>query len=147
MANMIERSVAGDTERVNERARGLNPFYKKHMSEYYAPKNFNIWHYFGSLALLVLVNQIVTGICLTLTFKPTAAEHFTSSEYITRAVYSGWLIRSMHSSGASAIFIVVYLLKLSGLIYCTYQKPRELVWIIGMLFILVLMAVAFMGYV
>ena len=147
MANMIERSVAGVTEWVNERAPGLNPFYKKHMSEYYAPKNFNIWYYFGSLALLVLVNQIVTGIWLTMNYKPSAAEAFASVEYIMRDVDYGWLIRYMHSTGASAFFIVVYLHMFRGLIYGSYQKPRELVWIIGMLIFLVLMAEAFMGYV
>src|SRR5690606_7239342 len=109
MANMIERSVAGVTEWVNERAPGLNPLYKKHMSEYYAPTTFNIWYYFGSLATLVLVHQSATGIWLTMNYQPSAAEAFASVEYIMRAVDSGWLIRYMHSTGASAFFIVVYL--------------------------------------
>ncbi len=147
MANMIERSVAGVTDWVNERTPGLVPFYKKHMSQYYAPKNFNVWYYFGSLAMLVLVNQIVTGIWLTMNYKPSAAEAFASVEYIMRDVDYGWLIRYMHSTGASAFFIVVYLHMFRGLIYGSYQKPRELVWIIGMLLFLTLMAEAFLGYV
>jgi ubiquinol-cytochrome c reductase cytochrome b subunit len=147
MANVIARSIEGVTDWVNERTPGLLPFYKKHMSEYYAPKNFNLWYYFGSLALLVLVNQIVTGIWLTMNYKPSAAEAFASVEYIMRDVDYGWLIRYMHSTGASAFFIVVYLHMFRGLIYGSYQKPRELVWVIGMLLFLVLMAEAFMGYV
>jgi ubiquinol-cytochrome c reductase cytochrome b subunit len=117
------------------------------MSEYYAPKNFNVWYYFGSLAMLVLVNQIVTGIWLTMHYKPSAAEAFASVEYIMRDVPWGWLIRYMHSTGASLFFVVVYLHMFRGLIYGSYQKPRELVWVIGMLIFLVLMAEAFMGYV
>src|SRR4249919_222266 len=132
---------------VIERAPALVPAYKKHMSEYYAPKNFNLWYYFGSLALLVLVNQIVTGIFLTMNYKPSAAEAFASVEYIMRDVSGGWLIRYMHSTGASLFFIVVYLHMFRGLIYGSYQKPRELVWILGMLIFLTLMAEAFMGYV
>jgi ubiquinol-cytochrome c reductase cytochrome b subunit len=147
MANLIERGVAGLTDWVNERTPGLLPFYRKHLSEYYAPKNFNFWYYFGSLALLVLVNQIVTGIWLTMNYKPSAAEAFASVEYIMRDVDFGWLIRYLHSTGASAFFIVVYLHMFRGLIYGSYQKPRELVWIIGMLIFLTLMAEAFMGYV
>jgi ubiquinol-cytochrome c reductase cytochrome b subunit len=147
MASVIDRSIEGVSDWVNQRAPGLLPFYKKHMSEYYAPKNFNVWYYFGSLALLVLVNQIVTGIWLTMNYKPSAAEAFASVEYIMRDVDYGWLIRYMHSTGASAFFIVVYLHMFRGLIYGSYQKPRELVWVIGMLLFLVLMAEAFMGYV
>jgi len=131
----------------NDRTPGLMPVYRKHLSEYYAPRNFNIWYYFGSLALLVLVNQIVTGIFLTMHFKPSAAEAFSSVEYIMRDVEWGWLIRYMHSTGASLFFIVVYLHMFRGLMYGSYQKPRELVWILGMLIYLVLMAEAFMGYV
>ena len=129
------------------RAPSFGDAYKKHMSEYYAPKNFNVWYYFGSLAMLVLVNQIVTGIFLTMHYKPSAAEAFASVEYIMRDVDWGWLIRYMHSTGASLFFVVVYLHMFRGLIYGSYQKPREMVWILGMLIFLTLMAEAFMGYV
>jgi len=117
-----------------------------HVGEYYAPKNFNFWYFFGSLALLVLVNQFVTGIWLTMSYKPSAAEAFNSVEYIMRDVEWGWLIRYMHSTGASAFFIVVYLHMMRGLLYGSYKEPRELVWLIGMMIFLVLMAEAFMGY-
>ena len=139
--------IQGISDWVTERAPGLKPAYEKHMSAYYAPKNFNVWYYFGSLAMVVLVNQIVTGIWLTMSYKPSAAEAFASVEHIMRDVEWGWLIRYMHSTGASAFFIVVYLHMFRGLIYGSYQKPRELVWLIGMLIYLVLMAEAFMGYV
>src|SRR5574337_45536 len=99
--------------------------YKKHMSEYYAPKNFNAWYFFGSLALLVLVIQIVTGIFLTMNYKPDAGLAFASVEYIMRDVPWGWLIRYMHSTGASAFFVVVYLHMFRGLLYGSYRKPRE----------------------
>jgi len=132
---------------VNDRAPGLMPVYRKHMTEYYAPKNFNFWYYFGSLALLVLVNQILTGIFLTMFYKPGAETAFASVEYIMRDVDWGWLIRYMHSTGASMFFIVVYLHMFRGLMYGSYKKPRELVWLLGMLIFLVLMAEAFMGYV
>jgi ubiquinol-cytochrome c reductase cytochrome b subunit len=122
-------------------------FWNKHVGEYYAPKNFNIWYYFGSLALLMLVNQIVTGIWLTMHYKPSEAEAFASVEYIMRDVEWGWLIRYMHSTGASFFFIVVYLHMFRGLIYGSYQKPRELIWVLGMLIFLTLMAEAFLGYV
>jgi len=120
--------------------------YKKHMSEYYAPKNFNTWYFFGSLALLVLVIQIVTGIFLVMHYKPDANLAFASVEYIMRDVPWGWLIRYMHSTGASAFFIVVYLHMFRGMLYGSYRKPRELVWIFGCLIFLALMAEAFMGY-
>ncbi|MFW9616445.1 cytochrome b [Aquabacterium sp.] len=120
--------------------------YKEHMSEYYAPKNFNFWYFFGSLAMLVLVIQIVTGIFLVMNYKPDAAVAFASVEYIMRDVPWGWLIRYMHSTGASAFFIVVYLHMYRGLIYGSYRTPRELVWIFGCLIFLCLMAEAFMGY-
>ncbi|MCB1634382.1 MAG: cytochrome bc complex cytochrome b subunit [Xanthomonadales bacterium] len=122
-------------------------FWNKHVGQYYAPKNFNLWYYFGSLALLMLVNQIVTGIWLTMHYKPSEAEAFASVEYIMREVEWGWLIRYMHSTGASFFFIVVYLHMFRGLIYGSYQKPRELIWVLGMLIFLALMAEAFMGYV
>ncbi len=120
--------------------------YKEHMSEYYAPKNFNFWYVFGSLALLVLVIQIVTGIFLTMHYKPDAALAFGSVEYIMRDVPWGWLIRYMHSTGASAFFVVVYLHMFRGLLYGSYRKPRELIWIFGCAIFLALMAEAFMGY-
>ena len=119
---------------------------KEHATEYYAPKNFNFWYYFGSLALVVLVLQIVTGIFLTMNYKPSAADAFASVEYIMRDVEWGWLIRYMHSTGASAFFIVVYLHMFRGLMYGSYKNPRELVWIFGMLIYLCLMAEAFFGY-
>ena len=147
MANFITRTADNVADWVNARAPGMMPMYRKHMTEYYAPKNFNFWYYFGSLALLVLVNQIVTGIFLTMHFKPTAAEAFSSVEYIMRDVEWGWLIRYMHSTGASLFFIVVYLHMFRGMLYGSYQKPRELVWLLGMTIYLVLMAEAFMGYV
>ncbi len=120
--------------------------WKEHLSEYYAPKNFNFWYFFGSLALLVLVLQIVTGIFLTMHYKPDAELAFASVEYIMRDVDWGWLIRYLHSTGASAFFVVVYLHMFRGVIYGSYKQPRELVWIFGMLIYLVLMAEAFMGY-
>ena len=120
--------------------------YRVHMSEYYAPKNFNFWYIFGSLALLVLVIQIVTGIFLVMHYKPDAAKAFESVEYIMRDVPWGWLIRYMHSTGASAFFVVVYLHMFRGLMYGSYRKPRELVWIFGCAIFLALMAEAFMGY-
>ena len=120
--------------------------YKKHLSEYYAPKNFNTWYFFGSLALLVLVIQIVTGIFLVMHYKPDANLAFGSVEYIMRDVPWGWLVRYMHSTGASAFFIVVYLHMFRGMIYGSHRKPRELVWIFGVLIFLVLMGEAFFGY-
>ena len=120
--------------------------YKEHLSEYYAPKNFNFWYFFGSLALLVLVIQIVTGIFLVMHYKPDAAKAFESVEYIMRDVPWGWLVRYMHSTGASAFFVVVYLHMFRGLIYGSYRQPRELVWIFGCAIFLCLMAEAFMGY-
>ena len=120
--------------------------YRVHMSEYYAPKNFNFWYIFGSLALLVLVIQIVTGIFLVMHYKPDAEKAFASVEYIMRDVPWGWLIRTMHSTGASAFFVVVYLHMFRGLLYGSYRKPRELVWIFGCAIFLCLMAEAFMGY-
>jgi ubiquinol-cytochrome c reductase cytochrome b subunit len=120
--------------------------WREHLSEYYAPKNFNFWYFFGSLALLVLVIQIVTGIFLTMNYKPDADTAFGSVEFIMRDVNWGWLIRYLHSTGASAFFIVVYLHMFRGLMYGSFKKPRELVWIFGMLIYVVLMAEAFLGY-
>jgi len=118
-----------------------------HMGKYYAPKNFNFWYFFGVLSLIVLVNQLLTGVWLTMSYTPSSEEAFRSVEYIMRDVEYGWIIRYMHSTGASAFFIVVYLHMFRGLIYGSYRKPRELVWLFGMLIYLVLMAEAFMGYV
>jgi len=134
-------------EWVGERAPGLAPFYRKHMSEYYAPKNFNLWYYFGVLAIVVLVNQILTGIFLTMNYNPSAKGAFDSVQYIMRDVEWGWLIRYMHSTGASLFFVVVFLHMFRGIMYGSYKKPREMVWLLGMLIFLVLMAEAFMGYV
>jgi ubiquinol-cytochrome c reductase cytochrome b subunit len=124
----------------------LISLWKDHLAEYYAPKNFNFWYYFGSLAMLVLVIQIVTGIFLVMHYKPSAAEAFASVEYIMRDVPAGWFIRYMHSTGASAFFIVVYLHMFRGLMYGSYRAPRELIWIFGMVIYLCLMAEAFFGY-
>ena len=120
--------------------------WEDHLSKYYAPKNFNFWYYFGSLAMLILVLQIVTGIFLTMNYKPDAALAFASVEYIMRDVNWGWLIRYLHSTGASAFFVVVYLHMFRGVLYGSYKKPRELVWIFGMFIYMALMAEAFMGY-
>jgi ubiquinol-cytochrome c reductase cytochrome b subunit len=120
--------------------------YKEHLSEYYAPKNFNFLYFFGSLAMLVLVIQIVTGIFLVMHYKPDANLAFASVEYIMRDVPWGWLVRYMHSTGASAFFVVVYMHMFRGMLYGSYRKPRELVWIFGCAIFLCLMAEAFMGY-
>ena len=124
----------------------LSKLYNDHLGQYYAPKNFNFFYIFGSLALLVLVIQIVTGIFLVMHYKPDAALAFGSVEYIMRDVPWGWLIRYMHSTGASAFFVVVYMHMFRGLIYGSYRKPRELVWLFGCGIFLCLMAEAFMGY-
>ena len=121
--------------------------WNEHMAQYYAPKNFNVWYYMGSLALLMLANQLITGIWLAMFYKPGAATAFGSVAYIMRDVEWGWLIRYMHSTGASAFFILVYLHMFRGLLYGSHRKPRELVWIFGCLIFLALMAEAFMGYV
>ena len=131
----------------------LSSMLKEHVTEYYAPKNFNFWYFFGSLAMLVLVIQIVTGIFLTMNYKPDGTLNgagipvaFASVEYIMRDVAGGWIIRYMHSTGASMFFVVVYLHMFRGLIYGSYKQPRELVWVFGCLIFLCLMAEAFMGY-
>ncbi len=120
--------------------------YEYHMSKYYAPKNFNFWYFFGVLSMIVLVNQLVTGIWLTMMFNPSAEGAFASVEYIMRDVKGGWLIRYMHSTGASAFFVVVYLHMFRGMLYGSYKKPRELIWLIGMGIYLCLMAEGFFGY-
>jgi len=120
--------------------------YEKHLSKYYAPKNLNIWYYFGIFSFLVLANQLLTGIWLTMSYVPTGEEAFASVEYIMRDVEYGWMLRYMHSTGASAFFVVVYLHMFRGLLYGSYQKPRELIWILGMLIYIALMAEGFFGY-
>jgi ubiquinol-cytochrome c reductase cytochrome b subunit len=125
----------------------VDQFLRHELTEYYAPKNFNIWYFFGSLALLVLVIQLFSGIFLTMFYKVGEATSFDSVEFIMREVEYGWLIRYMHSTGASAFFIVVYLHMFRAILYGSYKAPRELLWIFGMLIYLALMAEAFMGYV
>lgn len=124
----------------------LIKLWNEHLGQYYAPKNFNFWYYFGSLALFVLANQILTGIWLTMNYTPTAEGAFDSIEYIMREVPWGWLLRYLHSTGASFFFIVVYLHIFRSMLYGSYKKPRELVWIVGMFIFLCLMAEAFLGY-
>ncbi|HEY4972954.1 MAG TPA: cytochrome bc complex cytochrome b subunit, partial [Steroidobacteraceae bacterium] len=125
----------------------VDVFFRSQLSEYFAPKNFNIWYYFGSLALLVLVLQLLTGIFLTMFYKVGAATSFDSVEFIMREVPYGWLIRYLHSTGASAFFIVIYLHMYRALLYGSYKAPRELLWLFGMIIYLALMAEAFLGYV
>jgi ubiquinol-cytochrome c reductase cytochrome b subunit len=119
---------------------------REHLSEYFAPKNFNFWYYFGSLALMVLILQIVTGVLLAMNYKPDADLAFASVEYIMRDVWGGWFVRYMHSTGASFFFIVVYLHMFRGLLYGSYKNPRELIWIFGMVIYVAMMATAFFGY-
>ncbi|NBQ34154.1 MAG: cytochrome b [Gammaproteobacteria bacterium] len=125
----------------------LTKVWNEHLAEYYTPRNFNFWYFFGSLAILVLVIQLITGIFLTMHYKPEANLAFNSVEFIMRDVDWGWLIRYMHSTGASAFFVVIYLHMYRALIYGSYKAPRELIWIIGMVIYIALMAEAFMGYV
>lgn len=124
----------------------VTKMWEEQVAKYYAPKNFNIWYYFGSLALFVLVNQLLTGIWLTMDYNPTGEGAFDSIEYIMRDVEDGWLLRYLHSTGASAFFVVVYLHMFRGLMYGSYKQPRELLWIFGMFIYLALMGEAFMGY-
>ena len=124
----------------------MTQWWNDHVGQYYAPRNFNFWYYFGSLALAVLVLQILTGIFLTMHYKPSEAEAFASIEYIMRDVSWGWLIRYLHSTGASLFFVVVYLHMFRGIIYGSSKGPRELVWLFGMVIYVLLMAEAFMGY-
>jgi ubiquinol-cytochrome c reductase cytochrome b subunit len=124
----------------------MTKVWNEHLAQYYAPKNFNFWYLMGSLALLVLVIQILTGVWLAMNYKPDADLAFGSVEYIMRDVDWGWLIRYMHSTGASAFFIVIYLHMFRGLMYGSYRKPRELLWIIGVIIYLAMMATAFFGY-
>jgi len=124
----------------------ISDFLKEHLSQYYAPKNFNFWYYFGALAMVVFANQLLTGIWLTMNYVPSAEQAFASVEYIMRDVNYGWLLRYMHSTGASFFFIVIYCHIFRGLLYGSYKKPRELVWLIGSSLFLLLMAEAFFGY-
>ncbi len=143
---MSDNNKGGLMDWINDRL----PIYRAwdtHMAKYYAPKNFNFWYFFGVLSLFVLVNQLLTGIWLTMHYTPSAEDDFASVEYIMRDVDYGWLLRYMHSTGASAFFIVVYLHMFRGLLYGSYKAPRELVWVFGMFIFLMLMAEAFMGYV
>ncbi len=148
MSNQTNESPSGKSSLLGwfDERYPVSSTWNKHVGEYYAPKNFNFWYFFGSLALIVLVNQIVTGIWLTMSYQPSGELAFSSVEYIMRDVEWGWLLRYLHSTGASAFFIVIYLHMMRALLYGSYKKPRELVWIIGMLLFLVLMAEAFMGY-
>ena len=121
--------------------------WKKHLSEYYAPKNFNFWYFFGVLSMVVLIIQLLTGVWLTMNYTASAEAAFASVEYIMRDVPYGWILRYMHSTGASAFFFVVYIHMFRGLMYGSYQRPRELIWIFGMAIYFVLMMEGFMGYV
>lgn len=145
MSNGLQKIATDVLGWVDERF-PLTSNIKAHLTEYYAPKNFNFWYFFGSLALLVLVIQILTGIFLTMNYKPDAELAFASVEYIMRDVSWGWLIRYMHSTGASMFFVVVYLHMFRGLIYGSYRNPRELIWLFGVGIFLVLMGEAFFGY-
>lgn len=124
----------------------LIDLWKKHFSDYYVPKNLNFFYFFGAFALILLVNQFITGLWLTMFYTPTAELAFSSIEYIMRDINYGWLLRYMHSTGASAFFIVIYLHLFRGLLYGSYQRPRELVWILGMFLYVLLLAAAFFGY-
>ena len=143
--NAIVKQLTGLRDWVDDRF-PLMKLWNEHLAQYYAPKNFNFWYYFGVLSLVVFVIQILTGIWLVMNYKPDATEAFASVEYIMRDVEWGWLIRYMHSTGASAFFVVIYLHMFRAMLYGSYQKPRELLWILGMLLYLSLMAEAFMGY-
>jgi ubiquinol-cytochrome c reductase cytochrome b subunit len=142
----LKKHQSGILAWVNKRY-PLQDFWAKHLSEYYAPKNFNFWYYFGSFSLLVLVLQLLTGIWLVMEYIPTGNESFQSVQHIMREVRFGWLIRFMHTTGASAFFVVVYLHMYRALIYGSYQRPRELLWLIGMFIYLILLLEAFTGYV
>ena len=145
-ASGLERQAAAFMTWIDTRL-PVTEFWNAHLAKYYAPKNFNFWYYMGSLALLVLVIQIVTGIFLTMHYKPSSAEAFASVEYIMRDVDWGWLIRYMHSTGASFFFIFIYLHMFRSVLYGSHRKPRELLWVFGMVIYLMLMAEAFFGYI
>ena len=142
--NALVRGLNSTLDWVDDRM-PIKKVWSEHLADYYAPRNFNLWYFFGALSLLVLVNQLITGIWLTMHYKPSAAEAFASVEYIMRDVDWGWLIRYMHSTGASFFFIVVYLHMFRALLYGSYRKPRELLWLIGVFIYVALMAEAFLG--
>ena len=142
----LQKSFKNVMDWIDERL-PVTEAYEKHLSKYYAPKNLNIWYYFGIFSFVVLVNQLLTGIWLTMNYVPTGEGAFASIEYIMRDVEYGWMLRYMHSTGASAFFVVVYLHMFRGLLYGSYKKPKELVWIFGMTIYLVMMAEGFLGYV
>ena len=125
----------------------LSRVINEHLAEYYTPRNFNFWYFFGGLAVVMLIMQLVTGIFLTMHYKPDAEYAFASVEYIMRDVEWGWFIRYMHSTGASAFFVIIYLHMMRALLYGSYKGPRELIWILGMVLYILLLAEAFMGYV
>ncbi len=143
--SVIEKGLYGARDWIDARF-PLMQNWNEHIAKYYAPKNFNFWYFFGSLAMLVLAIQLLTGIWLTMNYKPSAELAFASVEYIMRDVEWGWLIRYMHSTGASAFFIIIYLHMFRALLYGSYKKPRELLWVVGMLIYLTLMGEAFFGY-
>ncbi|MCC7410219.1 MAG: cytochrome bc complex cytochrome b subunit [Gammaproteobacteria bacterium] len=143
--NAVTKLLTGTRDWVDARF-PLTKMWNEHLARYYAPKNFNIWYFFGSLLLVVLVIQLLTGIWLTMSYKPDAQQAFGSVEYIMRDVQWGWLIRYMHSTGASAFFICVYLHMFRGMMYGSYRAPRELLWLLGMAIYFALMAEAFFGY-
>lgn len=145
MSTSTQQETSGFLGWIDERF-PLTKTWREHLSEYYAPKNFDFWYYMGSLALLVLILQIVTGIWLAMSYKPSADEAFASVEYIMRDVNWGWLLRYLHSTGASAFFVLIYLHMFRAILYGSYRKPRELLWIIGVLIYLAMMATAFFGY-
>ncbi|MGD9592978.1 MAG: cytochrome bc complex cytochrome b subunit [Candidatus Berkiella sp.] len=141
----MEKSSSGLLAWIDKRF-PLSKMWNEHAAQYYAPKNFNFWYFFGALSLLVLVNQLLSGLWLAMFYKPSAAEAFGSVEYIMRDVPKGWILRYLHSTGASFFFIVVYLHMFRGLLYGSYKKPRELIWLIGTAIYVCLLAEAFMGY-
>jgi ubiquinol-cytochrome c reductase cytochrome b subunit len=143
--SVLERSFRNVMDWIDDRL-PVTEAYEKHLSKYYAPKNLNFWYYFGIFSFVVLANQLLTGIWLTMNYVPTGEGAFASVEFIMRDVEYGWMLRYMHSTGASAFFVVVYLHMFRGLIYGSYQKPRELIWILGMLVYVALMAEGFFGY-
>jgi ubiquinol-cytochrome c reductase cytochrome b subunit len=152
---MTSKSTEHDKDSLTGKIRGIRDWvdfrlpimtaYRKHLSEYYAPKNFNIWYLFGVFSMVVLVIQLLTGIWLTMNYTPSAEAAFASVEYIMRDVDYGWILRYMHSTGASAFFFVIYVHMFRGMMYGSYKKPRELIWIFGMAIYLVLMAEGFFG--
>lgn len=142
---MLKNTLSNVSTWINDRF-PLRQLWDEHLAQYYVPKNFNFWYFFGSLALLVLVSQLITGIWLTMSYNPSAEGAFASVQYIMRDVNYGWLLRYLHSTGASAFFIVIYLHMFRGLLYGSYKTPRELVWILGVTLYILLMAEAFMGY-